>query len=80
MNASMLAQKARQDEQEKRLLAQCLDIVSNRHANVSDQKLAIDTAYDLGFAAGRLAGKIELGEQLTGMPLDAAMAKLAVPS
>lgn len=49
---------------DKKILASCLRLVNDLRGNDESRRIAVQSAYELGVASGRLAGKIELSEQL----------------
>jgi hypothetical protein len=46
--------------------AQCKSLVINPRAGDRERLEAVQLAYEMGIAEGRLLGKIEMGEQLAG--------------
>lgn len=58
------------DVETTKLLDRCYAIANNPRANSADRRLAVDAAYDMGLAEGRLIGKIEMGEAITGVKVE----------
>jgi hypothetical protein len=47
------------------VIAECKTLVTNPRAGDRERLEAVQMAYEMGIAEGRLLGKIEMGEQLT---------------